>query len=409
MSGRVRGLVWALWALAFWAMLPQVALARPVSIDPFATFHYALRWYKPVVRTGFDRRVGVSFAQPVISHRDAIVAVGTAESQIQAFALEGGRRRWSYEHDSLVQGASARVVRSSGSDGSTEELFVFGGLDGRLLALRARDGTFAWASELDGIVRAPPRQVGLVLYLATSRNNLYAIDVREGKVLWTQGRPPPSGLTVDGHAAVAYDADADAGAGVVVTCFSDGYATAHKASDGARLWERPLSLQHADFVDADADPVIRGAVVYMASYSDGVFALSLRDGQVLWRHPLPAATRLAVTDAFLIAASADGHVWGLDFAQGTPVFHTRIPPGPISRMRVVGDHVAFAAGESGLVVLAAASGKPVQATAVGGGVGADLGEDGAYLALLSAAGYLYVFAAAAPGMVMARVPLLLSP
>src|SRR5690606_36586519 len=126
------------------------------------------------------------------------------------------------------------------------------------------------------------------------------------------GRPQPTGLTVEGHGAPAV-----AGS-VVYAGFSDGYVEAYRLADGSRIGSRPLSFSGGEFVDADADPVVVDGHLYVASYSDGVYALDLNDGTTVWTRSAPAVVSLArvdevgpAADGAVLAASADGWIWAL--------------------------------------------------------------------------------------------------
>jgi outer membrane protein assembly factor BamB len=190
-------------------------------------------------------------------------------------------------------------------------------------------------------------------------------------------------LTITGQARAAVSG------GVVCAAFSDGYVEAYRLADGSSLWSRPLSLRGGDFVDADADPVFVNKSLYVASYSDGIYALNIEDGQTRWQRPAPSVTTLAAFESLLIAASADGYVWGLEQSGGVLVYRTRLSPGPPSRL-LIRDHLAaFTMGENGLVVLDPLSGEPLQASAFGDLFAGDVSWVGDDLTFLGSSGYLY--------------------
>ncbi|MEE8409808.1 MAG: PQQ-binding-like beta-propeller repeat protein, partial [Myxococcota bacterium] len=154
-----------------------------------------------------------------------------------------------------------------------------------------------------------------------------------------------------------------------------------------------------EFVDADADPVLVDGRLFVASYSDGVFALDPKDGQTIWTRTAPAVTSLAGHDDLILAASADGYVWGLSQREGQLVYRTRLPPGPMSRLVVDQNMVVLTAGDAGLIVLDARTGKPLQAMSFGSALNGDPMWDGDDLALLSSTGYLYKLSRGSRGLV----------
>jgi len=380
------------------------AAARPVDASHGLVF--GLRWRKPLVEMGFNRQVAVSFGRPAISPRLGLLFVGTGEGKVEALRLRDGALVWTFEHtapfetDVTVVAAPGAPAADAADDAAKQaatlaghELVIATARDGILLALDARTGKLAWRSDLGGEVRAPAVLAGASLLVTTAHNKVMALDVFTGKVLWSGGRPGSTKLTVLGHSAPLVDGDA------VYAAFSDGYVMAFSLSDGAQRWARPLSLRGGEFVDSDADPIIANGRLFVASYSDGVYALNPADGQTVWFRAAPAVHSLAVHGADVIAGSGDGYVWGLRQASGTLVFRTRLDHGPVTRIESHDDLLVFAGGESGLVVLDARDGHPLQSTAFGARMSADAVWVGNEVALVSNNGYLYSFARGHAGQV----------
>ncbi|RYE86106.1 MAG: hypothetical protein EOO78_37545, partial [Oxalobacteraceae bacterium] len=234
-------------------------------------------------------------------------------------------------------------------------------------------------------VRAPAQQSGEQLLVATTANRVYALDAASGQVLWSQGRPPPHRLTVDGHAqATPRD-------GRVFVSFADGFAMALRQHDGAILWERPLSLRGGPFVDADADPVAGQTHAFFASYSDGVFALQVADGQVGWNHSVYGATSLIARGEALLVGLADGTVLALRQSDGAPLWHSRVGHGPVSRLLVDGPYVLLTGGDGMLVVLDLLTGRPVQAAPLGARTVGDPQAQGGMVGVVTVDGALLLW------------------
>jgi len=351
---------------------------RRVDASKVAVF--GLKWREPVVQTGFFRTVGDSFGRPAISTRHGLVIVGTGEGVVRAVSLALGRPVWAYTHGAPFE-ASPTVV--DGPNGV--EMVVIASRDGRLLALSSADGKLLWKVELGAESRAVAVAAGDLLLVATAANRIAALEISSGKPVWNAGRPGPTGLTVVGHARPLVVGD------TVIGAFSDGYVEAYARKDGTRRWSRPLSLRGADFVDADADPVGKGGRVFVASYSDGVYALDLKTGEPAWNRPAPAVKSLALIGDTLVAGSGDGWVWGLAADDGTPRYRTRVSHGLVTRMEAARGLVAFGGGDAGLVVLDGRTGRPLQASNYGSRMHGDpvwVRDD---LVLLSSFGYLYCF------------------
>lgn len=356
-------------------------------VDASRQFVFGMRWRQPVVRTGLFRSVAVSMGRPAVSRQQGLVVVGTAEGKVLAFRLRDGKPKWRYDYGEPFETAA---ISTPGKDG---EQIVLCNQDGKMLALKAADGLPLWKIDIGGNVRAAPASVDGRLVVTNTANQVHVVDSQTGKIQWTQSRPRPTSLTVNGHAR------AGLWNGLVYVAFSDGYVEAYSVDDGARLWSRPLSIVGGDFADADADPVVHDGKLFVASYSDGIYALSPETGLTIWFQPAPSVTSVGHWRDLVVAASADGWVWGLKASNGEPVYRTRLPPGPMSRFVIREGLIVFAAGDSGLVVLEAESGRPLQATAFGSRAESEPVWEGEHLALVSSAGYLYTFELGSPSLV----------
>jgi len=344
---------------------------------------FETRWRKFLVRTGLNRDITASFGRPAISERHERVIVGTGEGFVLALALNNGDEVWRYRHGAPFETAATIVDLGTGGTRGME-LVLLGGRDGKLLAFEVGTGKLRWQIPIDGDMRSPPRRIGSELLVTTSTNKVYVLDPSTGAVRWTRGRPAPTGLTVLGHAR-AFEQD-----GIVYASFSDGYAEAYALEDGRGMWSRPLSLRGGDFIDSDADPVVINGRVFVASYSDGIYALEPRDGTTAWTKGAQAVTSLGAHGETLLAASADGWLWGLAATTGDMLFRTRLPIGSPSRPLVTGDAVIMTGGEGLFLVFDARNGKPLQATAVGGLVAGEPVLAGDHIALISSLGYVVV-------------------
>ncbi len=374
----------------------------PREVDASNMQVFAFRWRQPIVRMGFGREVGVSLGRPAVSSRFGLVIVGTGEGRVEGRKLSDGSLVWAYDYTAPfetdvtlvdVPPGKGSPADAAGASVRGHELALAGSRDGFLLAIEAATGKLVWKADVGGDVRAPAAVAGATVVVEAASNRLSALDAATGKILWTGGRPPSTKLTVIGTSRPLIDGD------TVYATFSDGYVSALDLADGTVRWSRPLSLKGGEFVDADADPVIVGGRLFVASYSDGLYALNPADGQTVWTRAVPAIVSLGVTDKDVVAGSGDGYVWGFRQATGELAFRTKLLDGLVSRMVVRDGLVVFAGGDSGLVVLDARDGRPVQATDYGGRMVAEPAWVGDSIALVSSSGYLYAFARGSPGRV----------
>jgi outer membrane protein assembly factor BamB len=360
----------------------------PRRVDASRNIIFDFEWRVPLVRTGALRSVNVSFVKPAILAKHKLVIVGTGEGDVKALNLKDGSVAWVSAHGEPFEGAVSLFESVEG--GPSTSMVVLGSRDGTLLALDAPTGRRLWTVDIGGDVRAPIARSGDTLVVQTAQNQVMGLDIASGKSRWTAGRPAPTRLTVAGHARPLV---AD---GAVYAAFSDGYVEAYSLADGGRRWSRPLSLKGGDFMDADADPQLANGRLFVASYSDGVFALDPKDGQTVWSRNAPAVRSLAVFGDRLVAGSGDGFVWSLLQADGAVQFRTKLEAGFATRFTIADGLVVFAGGDSGLVVLDSQSGRPLQAAGYRVRFQGDATWGGPTVAMVSADGHLYLFRYSGP-------------
>ena len=246
--------------------------AQARAVDAANNTVFGLRWRKAVVRQGFYREVVESFGRPAVSPQYDLFIVGQGEGEVRALRVRDGREVWRYEHGSPFETTVTLLAPMRGQP----EVAVATSLDGRVIALDTATGELRWTGDVKAAARSSAELIGELLLITNARNQVFALDPLSGDVKWSTGRPPPSGLTVQGHSRATHHD------GRVYVSFSDGYVEAFEITDGARVWSRPLSFVGGEFIDADADPVVADGRLFVASYSDGVYALDLADGKTVW-------------------------------------------------------------------------------------------------------------------------------
>ena len=77
-------------------------------------------------------------------------------------------------------------------------------------------------------------------------------------------------------------------------------------------------------VDIDVDPIEAKGVIYTASYNGGAAAVSILDGDVLWRNEAVSShTGLSQDEQYLYISNSDGHVLQLDKRTGSPLWEQK--------------------------------------------------------------------------------------
>lgn len=253
------------------------------------------------------------------------------DDRLAAFDLATGTERWSRPAPSYW-GESG----SAYGDGR-----LYAGGDGVMQALEPETGTVLWeyrhGSGRHGLPVYAEGRVYFVTYL--DQNWLQALDAGTGKLLWRQQVKGGSDLAVGGGriylssgdglqvfaretGALLWESSIPKAEGWRIQEFAYSgevllmaRGTGHKllalnAATGERLWEAPGGI-----------PAVREGVVY--TYDDGLAALDLHTGALLWRAALPlwqgaspdlllAGKYLVLGGAVVVDLEARQAVWRLD-------------------------------------------------------------------------------------------------
>jgi len=226
------------------------------------------------------------------------VYVGSTAGVLYAFKADG-REVYRVALGGAIESAPAL-------DSHENELFV-GTEQGKVVALRAIDGSIRWEAEVGAAIRQPPVALEDAIYVVTDRDQVVALDRSDGASLWRIERARPSGFTIAGRAGLVVHE------GRLITAFSDGTVMSIDPSDGQAHWlvETAVDVPRRDgeatrILDVDTTPVVVGDTVYVGSFSAGLYAIDAQSGSVVWRDAeLSGAVGLAYANESLIVASAE--------------------------------------------------------------------------------------------------------
>ncbi len=255
---------------------------------------YALKASRGVIRwkaetTGAIRR------QPLISG-DAVYVV-TEEDVVEAFARTDGSVLWRYERERdegfLVAGHAGLTLLEGGS-------LVTAFNDGRVVCLDALDGRVKW--ERDTSLDVPvtdagrprytdvdttPALVGGTLFVASFGAGLYALDPRNGSVLFRD----PDWTGVTGLAA------ADDGVGLIIVSADLGVAYYQPSTKSAR-WVRPAQRGSLGV------PSVAHGMIVLGESKGSLLAIEQATGDELSRidagHGFVAGTAVGAGRAFVV-------------------------------------------------------------------------------------------------------------
>ncbi len=241
--------------------------------------------------------------KPVVKGK--ILYTADANGTIKALNKENGELLWTKKLPvGLVSGPAVFANR-----------IVLGTEVSTVVLLNQSDGQQLWETKISSEVLAKPVIVKNKVIVKTIDGNLYALNLFTGETLWVSAHGAPS-LILKASSSPIITKD-----NLALVGYSDGKLDAIDIQTGKLVWQRSISYANGSsdverLVDIDADPIIKDSVVYLASYQGYVGALSLKDGQFIWRKPASIYKNMIIDTDNLYFADSEDIIWSLNRHNG---------------------------------------------------------------------------------------------
>lgn len=281
---------------------------------------------------------------------------------VQAREVETGNLLWEVDSE----------LAFSAGPGLGFDNVVMGTSDAEVLALNLENGATLWQTRASSEVLAIPRAENGVVVIRSVDGAMVGLDEKTGQPLWSYERSVPP-LSLRGTSSPKIIDER------VVSGYASGKLVALRLQDGKLEWETSVAIPQGRselerLVDLDSDPLILDDTVYVACYQGGVSALTLREGDVLWRREaLSSSAGMAADWRYLFLTDDNSDVWELDQRTGRSLWkqdalHRRklTAPAVYKDYIVVGDfegYVHFLSQEDGRQLGRIRIGKEAIATA----------------------------------------------
>ena len=262
-------------------------------------------WTATVAGSSNKRRLA---AAPVIG--DGMLFVMDTDGMVSAFNADTGAKLWSKSFE--VESDSATVF-GGGASYDSGHVYITTGF-GDVAALDAATGEQQWKVKPGGPLRGSPTVAFNAVYVMTQNNQIYALDVADGSLLWTEsGSVEQAG--VFGVAAPA------AGQGTVIAGYSSGELAAYRYENGRTLWSDALartsiSTEVGSLTDVDADPIIDRGRVYALGQGGRMAAYDLVSGQRIWELNLAGISTPAVVGDWVFTLTDDAELLAIARSSG---------------------------------------------------------------------------------------------
>ena len=179
------------------------------------------------------------------------------------------------------------------------------------------EGKQIYRVKLGGRSLASPAVSSGVAYLPTDDGNLYALDIKDGKTLWTCAIGRPAALEQVDNWDV-YQSSPVLADGALYVGSADGRIYAISASDGKEKWH--FQTGHV----VRATPAVSEGRVFCGSFDGKVYALDAATGKQIWT--VDTKTKgvpwnsvqgsCAVANGLVVVGSRSTFLYGIDAASG---------------------------------------------------------------------------------------------
>lgn len=240
--------------------------------------------------------------KPVI--RGDVIYTADASGLVQAVRKRDGINQWSLQlNHGVVSGpAVADGFVAVGTNAST------------LVLINQIDGKELWHAKVSSEILSPPAISHKKVVAKTIDGKVFAFDVVSGKQLWMADHGSPSLVLKASSSPIILD-------NLVLIGFSDGKLDALELQTGRVIWQRSIAYATGSsdverLVDIDADPIVKDNVAYLASYQGYIGALSLSDGQFIWRKPGSVYKNMVLSSNTLFLTDTKDVIWSIDSKTG---------------------------------------------------------------------------------------------
>ncbi len=266
------------------------------------------------------------------------VGVGTDEQTLKLVPAIKNGRIYAADRDGLVQARDVSTgnlvweaeiedqhedeVHFSGGPGVGSKNVILGTNNAEVVALNIDTGALAWKTSVTSEVLSVPVIAGDIVILRTTDGSVIALNENNGQKIWSYEHNVPA-LIVRGIGAPLIIED------TIIEGYDNGKLMALHLDDGKYVWESSVTIPKGRseverLVDIDVDPIESRGVIYTASYNGGCAAVSILDGDVLWRNEAVSShTGLSQDEQYLYISNSAGHVLQLDKRTGSSLWEQK--------------------------------------------------------------------------------------
>jgi outer membrane protein assembly factor BamB len=237
---------------------------------------------------------------------------------VQARDLSTGKLLWEVE----IEDEAETAVNFSSGPGLGVTALILGTNNAEVVALSIENGAVLWKTSVSSEVLAVPIVASGYAVVRTTDGSVIALNEKTGQKSWSYEHTVPS-LTVRGTGSPLIIED------TLIEGYDNGKLLVLQLDNGKYVWESSITIPKGKseverLVDIDVDPIESRGVIYTASYNGGCAAVSILDGDVLWRNEqVSSYTGMSQDSEYLYVTNPSGHVLQLDKRSGSSLWEQK--------------------------------------------------------------------------------------
>jgi outer membrane protein assembly factor BamB len=261
---------------------------------------------------------GALFSSPVVV--DGTLYVGSMDHYFYAFDTHNGHPKWKFDAGSPIF-----------STGAVSNGIVCFGANKVIYGVDIATGQKKWSQDAGSFFQSRVAAADGVFYLGGWDNTLYALDAVTGTPKWKA----PMGRSNSGRGNISFYyspaiASPTVGEGRVYVCTNDGILHAVNINTGIDDWIARAPAGEDSF--GYSSPLYTDGKIYVGGLGahGNCYALSAKDGSLLWRCPTGAEnydSSPALAGGTVVIGSVKGQISWIDAASGTLKYQYALDPG----------------------------------------------------------------------------------
>ena len=199
--------------------------------------------------------------------------------------------------------------------------FLYADADGIIYAHDSNSGDLKWTKELEDVVLSEILITSTAVYVQTSSDVLYGLNLQNGETQWSKKAQAPL-LSIRGTASpIAFE-------GLVFTSFSNGRLAAVREVDGIQLWEKPISrlkgsTELEKLMDADSKAVPINEDIFVANYNGSLTRFNIRNGEKVFSVDHSTLKPIILYKSTITSINTDQEIIGFNAINGTEIWRSQ--------------------------------------------------------------------------------------